>query len=329
MRAGNIVCPSSPVNGRRGIPAGESGACYENRVICFERATIGPASQPIFRDFSWEVEPFQSWVITGENGSGKSAIAQALVGGLAVAWPSRSASSGAGTALPDPASVALISFERQRDVVFDERYHDDGEFVEGGVDPGTSARDFILGLKRERSAALAPPPEQLDALVRRLGIESVLGRGLKYLSTGEIRKVLLCRELLREPAWLVFDEPYEGLDSATRLVLSAEIERLVNASLVSDGGTRVLIITDRYEHVPQGTTHVLHIEERKAAFAGTRADFEAHGLPPQLRGLGGAEAESFGHALAETLEERAAAKAPDALASTPNALLVAMRDVTV
>jgi len=298
-------------------------------VICFERATIGPASQPIFRDFSWEVEPFQSWVITGENGSGKSAIAQALVGGLAVAWPSRSASSGAGTALPDPASVALISFERQRDVVFDERYHDDGEFVEGGVDPGTSARDFILGLKRERSAALAPPPEQLDALVRRLGIESVLGRGLKYLSTGEIRKVLLCRELLREPAWLVFDEPYEGLDSATRLVLAAELDRLVDASRKRATATRVLIITDRYEHVPEGTTHVLHIVDRQVAYAGPRVEFEARGIPKELRGLAQDEAESLGQALAETLEERARARVPDATNQPPDAPLVLLRNVTV
>ena len=43
--------------------------------------------------------------------------------------------------------------------------------------------------------------------------------------------MLLCRELLREPAWLVFDEPYEGLDSATRLVLAQELDRLVSASL--------------------------------------------------------------------------------------------------
>src|SRR3954466_11351183 len=154
------------------------------RTVCFRDASIGPADQPIFRNFSWNVEPFQSWVITGENGSGKSAIAQALAGGLAVA--SRNASSGAGNQLPDPASVALISFERQRDIVFDERYHDDGEFVDGGIDPGTSARDFIL--RRPRGGAQVPPPEppRLLELVTRLGIEPLLDRGLKYLSTGEI-----------------------------------------------------------------------------------------------------------------------------------------------
>ena len=292
--------------------------------VCFHEASIGPTDQPIFRDFSWNVGPFQSWVITGSNGSGKSAIAQALAGGLAVA--SRSASNGAGNQLPAPASVALISFERQRDVVFDERYHDDGEFVEGGIDPGTSARDFILD--RQRGSAVSPAPKQparLDDLVERLSLRSVLERGLKYLSTGEIRKVLLCRELLREPAWLVFDEPYEGLDSATRLVLAAELDRLVNVSLQSEGGTRVLIITDRYEHVPQGTTHVLHIEDRRIAFAGPRADFEARGIPSELRGLASEEAASLGHALAETLEERAAPRAPE----KTTAVLVAMRDVTV
>ncbi|HET7542561.1 MAG TPA: ATP-binding cassette domain-containing protein [Polyangiaceae bacterium] len=296
-------------------------------MISLEGATIGPASQPIFRDFSWRVEPFQSWVITGENGSGKSAIAQALAGTLPVA--SRNASSSAGTELPDPASVALISFERQRDIVFDERYHDDGEFVEGGVDPGTSARDFILGRKRGERAAPAPLPERLDPLLRRLGIEGVLARGLKYLSTGEIRKVLLCRELLREPAWLVFDEPYEGLDGATRLVLAAELDRLVNASRANASATRVLIISDRYDHVPEGTTHVLHIADRKVAFAGPRAEFEARGIPRELRGLAREETESLGQALAETLEERAAARVPTALSEPPNAPLLLMRNVVV
>jgi molybdate transport system ATP-binding protein len=293
--------------------------------VCFHETTIGPASQPIFRDFSWNVEPFQSWVITGENDSGKSAIAQALAGGLPVA--SRSASSSAETQLPDPASVALISFERQRDIVFDERYHDDGEFVEGGIDPGTSAVDFILRRKRVGRREGEPlGPDGLEELAHRLGIESLLDRGLKYLSTGEIRKVLLCRELLREPAWLVFDEPYEGLDGATRLVLSAELDRLVNASRTDASATRVLIITDRYEHVPDGTTHVLHIEDRRVAFAGPRAEFEARGIPKELRGLGKDEAESLGQALAVTLEERALANASGAPKDEP---LVLMRNVTV
>lgn len=285
--------------------------------IYFRHATLGPADQPIFRDFSWGVEPLQSWVITGSNGSGKSALAQALAGGLAVAGMNE---------LPAPAAVALISFERQRDVVFDERYHDDGEFVDGGIDPGTSARDFILGRKRGSAARESErqEPPRLAELVTRLGIAALLDRGVKYLSTGEIRKVLLCRELLREPAVLIFDEPYEGLDAATRIVLSEEIERLVDASRTQAGLTRVLIITDRYEHVPRATTHVLHIEDRCIAFAGPRAEFEARGIPSELRGLAHGEAEELTQALAGTLQEASSTRSDDAREE-----LVGLRHVTV
>ena len=146
-------------------------------AIRFRGASVGPIGQPIFRDFDWSVEPLQSWGITGPNGSGKSALAQALAGGLLVT--SRAASSGqVPTILPSPDSVALISFERQRDVFFDERYHDDGEFVEGGVDPGTSARAFVLGQERG-----APP---------------------------------VVRAVIKQPPLLILDEPCHGLDARHR-----------------------------------------------------------------------------------------------------------------
>ena len=270
--------------------------------IRFRGATIGRPDQPIFRDFEWSVEAFQSWVISGPNGSGKSALAQALAGALAVT--SRAASGGEPCALPAPDSVALISFERQREVFFDERYHDDGDFVEGGVDPGTSAKDFMLGRPRGAPPAGGSEPARLRQLIERLGIQGLVDRGLKYLSTGEIRKVLLCRELLKEPALLIFDEPYEGLDTETRAVLSDELERLVSASLERDTraakSSQVLLITDRYEHVPPSSTHVLYLEGRRALFAGPRRDFERSDLPARLGKLGGPASASLTQALAES-----------------------------
>jgi molybdate transport system ATP-binding protein len=74
---------------------------------------------------------------------------------------------------------------------------------------------------------------------------------------------------------------------------------------------------------------VLHIEDRRVAFAGPRADFEARGIPKQLRGLAADETESLGHALAETLDERAAASPSVAAHDAQKAPLVLMRQVTV
>jgi molybdate transport system ATP-binding protein len=303
--------------------------------IRFRRARIlatgGSPDQPIFRDFSWSVEPFQSWVITGPNGGGKSALAQALAGGLRVTQSETPAE----CVLPAPDSVALISFERQREVFFDERYHDDSDFVEGGVDPGTSALDFIL--RRKRGAPAVTEPAQLSALVTRLGIEGLLGRGLKYLSTGEIRKVLLCRELLQAPALLIFDEPYEGLDAKTRVVLAEEIERLVNASLARSttllpdaaSPSQVLVITDRYEHIPAATTHVLYLDDRRVLFAGPRAEFEASALRARLGKMDEGASAQLSQALGEALSEPVPSRANQDEVADAGEVLVALRDVRV
>ncbi|HEY4106833.1 MAG TPA: ATP-binding cassette domain-containing protein, partial [Polyangiaceae bacterium] len=291
--------------------------------IEFCGATLGPLDQPIFRDFSWTVEPFESWVITGPNGGGKSAIALGLAGSLKVTQGDTNAA----RVLPAPDAVALISFERQRAVIFDERYHDDSEFADGGVDPGTSALDFLV--RRTRGAPRPPEPARLRALAESLGIAELLGRGLKYLSTGEIRKVLLCRELLGEPALLIFDEPYEGLDTKTRALLSQEIERLVEASVSRAGNqrrTEVLIISDRYEHVPAGTTHVLYVDERRVVFAGTRAAFEASDLRGRLGELDRTQSASLSHALGEALVETAGPPKEAKQSANP---LVELRNVRV
>ncbi|HEX3775766.1 MAG TPA: ATP-binding cassette domain-containing protein [Polyangiaceae bacterium] len=294
--------------------------------IEFRGATLGPLDQPIFRDFSWTVEPFESWLITGPNGGGKSAIAQALAGGLEVTQGDTNTAQ----VLPAPDSVSLISFERQREVIFDERYHDDSEFADGGVDPGTAALDFVL--RRKRGAPRPPEPARLRALAESLGILDLLARGLKYLSTGEIRKVLLCRELLEEPALLIFDEPYEGLDTKTRALLNREIERLVSDSVSrstagdSEPRTQVLIISDRYEQVPSGTTHVLYVDQRRVLFAGTRGEFEASDLRGRLAELGAAQSASLSQALGEALAETAG---PPKEAKPSAAPLVELRNVRV
>ena len=57
---------------------------------------------------------------------------------------------------------------------------------------------------RERSLA--------EAALERLGIAELAGRDVMTLSTGQVRRVLVARELVRDPQVLIFDEPCTGLD---------------------------------------------------------------------------------------------------------------------
>ena len=95
-------------------------------------------------------------------------------------------------------------------------------------------------------------------------------RGYRLLSTGEGRKVLLLRALLREPKLLVLDEPFDGLDAAARAELAHVIEQVATSVPV------VVVSATRPDLLPFEFTalrEVLVIEQRQVAFRGSFAQW--------------------------------------------------------
>jgi molybdate transport system ATP-binding protein len=72
----------------------------------------------------------------------------------------------------------------------------------------------------------------------------LLQRRFKYLSTGETRKTLLCQALMTQPDLLILDEPFDGLDVASRQQLAGLLERLH-----LEGLTLVLVL-NRFDEIP-------------------------------------------------------------------------------
>jgi len=79
-----------------------------------------------------------------------------------------------------------------------------------------------------------------------LGIEKLAKRVPHNLSGGEKRKVALAGALVMEPELLVLDEPFEGLDPASREMLIGLLERL---SL--DKGVTMVMSTHDIDSVPE------------------------------------------------------------------------------
>lgn len=68
-----------------------------------------------------------------------------------------------------------------------------------------------LGLPLRTEVSEADRAAAMDALDR-LGIAGIAGWDIMTLSTGQARRVLVARELVRDPQVLVYDEPCTGLD---------------------------------------------------------------------------------------------------------------------
>jgi molybdate transport system ATP-binding protein len=192
--------------------------------IILEHCAVGDWRHRILSDLDFTWEAGESWVITGPNGSGKSALAALWVGRLDAV---------AGRFDRDPALVrpeeALIGFERQRLLLEWERHIDLSDVMES-PDPGTLAADFVGD----------------PAVLARFGLGGKGERGLKHLSTGELRRACLARAWVLGLPVLILDEPFEGLDSA-----GVDLLRSLLAE-ARDHGKDLAFLTRRPGDLPPG-----------------------------------------------------------------------------
>jgi molybdate transport system ATP-binding protein len=238
--------------------------------IDFVDVTLRLRDRSIFPNSSWRIRCDEHWAILGPNGSGKSTLVRSLWGGT----PLRNGriifefadQAGQAETLSPKSAIGYVSFELHQRLMEHEELQEDLREFAGRRDGITTAKEVILsGISANR--AVSPADEQrLLETADQLGIRDLLQRGMTYLSTGEMRKILIARALMKSPKLLILDEPFDGLDEAARESLAESIDELMR------GPMRVILITHRLEHVLPGITHLLLVKDGKMFLQGPKEE---------------------------------------------------------
>jgi cobalt/nickel transport system ATP-binding protein len=91
---------------------------------------------------------------------------------------------------------------------------------------GPTVYDDILFAPLNYGLGKSEAEGKAKAVIERLNIESIQGRIVHYLSGGEKKKVALAGALVMEPDLLILDEPFTGLDPASRRDLIETLNEL-------------------------------------------------------------------------------------------------------
>jgi iron(III) transport system ATP-binding protein len=189
--------------------------------------------RPVLVDVDLEVPEGTLTAILGASGSGKTTLLRIVMGFVAA---DRGAVAVGGRVVADAGRVNVAPDKRAIGYVAQE----------GALFPHlTVAENIGFGLRRSERRSGGRINRALDLV----GLDrAYAGRQPGQLSGGEQRRVALARALAPQPAVVLLDEPFSGLDAALR----AETRAAVLAAMDGTDTTAVLVTHDQAEALSMG-----------------------------------------------------------------------------
>ena len=230
----------------------------KNKAIVYINNVVTRLPELRFAEpFSWTVNEGEQWAIVGPNGSGKTLIADLMQrkfalkeGEVTFGYDDKISNLIKSIAFKDIYSLADC-----RNTYYQQRWHS----------TETDEVPTVEEILKDHSGT-----DNLHQVLSFFGIEDLLPKKLIFLSSGELRKFLIVRSLLNHPRILILDNPFIGLDAASRDVLVNLLQQMAKLDNV-----QVILLLSNPDDIPEMITHVLPIHNRTPYRPQTRVDFMA------------------------------------------------------
>ncbi|MDD2219283.1 MAG: ATP-binding cassette domain-containing protein [Desulfoplanes sp.] len=230
--------------------------------IILDNLDVHMGGAAILQDISWHLGCGEHWAVLGANGAGKSTLLK-LVHGLV--WPRQDkgervyllGGSERITPVDMRRMVSLVSSEIQ-DMYWKRSWNMPVRTV---VETGFFDTPFLY------ESLSSSQKDRCRSMCERLGIAHLMLRGMLELSTGEAKKVLLARAMVKNPRLLLLDECCLGLDPQSR----ENFLGLVDDLALRDG-VQIVATSHRMEELPGCITHVATLAAGRIGSAGAKED---------------------------------------------------------
>ncbi len=197
--------------------------------------------------------------LLGPNGAGKSTFIQLLTREVFPIWREEPPVRFRGAARP------LLSDIKNALGIVSSTMHEQVRVHLPAVEVVVGGLFGTLGLPMREKVTDAHRAAAMDAL-ERLGIAGIANQDIMTLSTGQARRVLVARELIRDPQVLVYDEPCTGLDPEGMYHV-----RKTMSTLAAEGRS-VILVTHYPEDIIPEIGRVLLIKDSQVFADGPKAE---------------------------------------------------------
>ena len=227
-------------------------------VLKAEALTVKQSGQTILNEISFSIQSGEQWAVVGTAGSGKTTLLKALTGrqhftGHIILHENNTV-----------VSKKVVLVEQQHhfknlsntsNFYYQQRFNS-----QDAEDAITVEKDLKIALSKSKKAK-----EQLTELAELFDIKKLYSEKLIQLSNGENKRLQIVKALLLQPAFLLLDNPFTGLDVKSRQRLEEVLHE------VGKKGIHIIMVTSA-SHLPFFITNILSLS--------TDGSYTTHAINP-------------------------------------------------
>ena len=208
----------------------------KERFVNIQNLNLKYQQKQVLKDLNWTINYGENYVLYGESGSGKTALAK-IIAGLENAIGETEINFNAES--PLPAEVLFVeSWYQFKNLEGVANFYYQQRYTSQQAKDTLTVHAELVHYGKEKGLHL----DQVERILEALNFSSFASSQLIELSSGEHKKLQLVKALWLKPQLLIIDHPYTGLDAASRKNLNVELDKL------SSDGVQLLLISNDSEY---------------------------------------------------------------------------------